>query len=173
MSAYVVHPRTIDLIISAAQRFNRGYSFYFDKSARDQMTPDNDGYVYDHVSPHTNAQELGQMLWNENHHSVNVRYRLTDAVPAYTFKPVDLDYASAGMSPAILVLQSIRCLRYQSCEAGDYETTNARKLLDWVESACINDLTNTANAPWGWTPDWTEERRAEAKTKIASIMVRS
>ena len=169
MSAYLVSPDTIDLIVSAAARFSRqsGLMFYPDLSARDM--PANTGR---NLSPQTDADTLAALLWDENVHSVHVRYPrdTNQAEPAYRFRHVDIDHAAAAIDPAILVLGSIRCLRYQSCEAEDYAQTNACKLLNWIEALCISRLINVADAPWGWTRDWTNERREAARARIAATV---
>jgi hypothetical protein len=56
-------------------------------------------------------------------------------------------------------------LRYQSCEHPDYEASLAAKILNELESEMIRRLTH--DAPWGYTRQWTEERRAEVKATIA------
>ncbi len=172
MSAYLVSPDTIDLIVSAAQRFQarHGSRFYADLSARDLPASDTDGVRRDSLSPHTDAEVMALLLWDENVHSVNVRYEYDTnrAQPVYTFRHVDMDHAAAAIDPAILALGSIRCLRYQSCEADDYSDTNACKLLNWIESLCVSHLISVAESPWGWTRDWTATRRAEIKARLAA-----
>lgn len=158
MSAYIVSPDTINLIATAADWFCKGSSFYMDPTARD-------GEGRDRLSPHTDTAKMAEMMWNENVHSVNSRYNLTEAHP-FKYQRVDIDRAAVAIDPAILVLGSIRCLRYQSCEASDYAETNAHKLLNWIESACINRLVSVADAPWGWTADWSNTRREESRAKI-------
>jgi hypothetical protein len=155
MSAYVVSNDTIDLILSVAQRVARhDANIYLGESARYNL--------------HTDAQALGQILLNENYRSVNARYNETGEPEAYRFRHVDTDRAGAGMDPAILVLGSIKCLRYQSCETEDYPTTDAARILNAIENKATSYLMSVHDAPWGWTRDWMESQIAEKKAKIAA-----
>lgn len=159
MSAYIVSTDTIDLILSVAQMVGRTSSNLY--LGEDRQTV---------LNLQTHARQIGQILVDENFRSVNSRYRLEDAAPVYRFRHVDTDRAGAGMDPAILVLGSIRCLRYQSCEADGYRETNAAQILDAIESMAIRHLCNVHESPWGWTRDWAAEKIAKKKTRINASM---
>ncbi len=67
MSAYMVDRETIAYLVNAAlQGRDRGMSFY-DWGNRRRLTLDD-----------TNADEIGQLLWNENRRSVDARYGVRD-----------------------------------------------------------------------------------------------
>lgn len=151
MSAYVVHNDTIDLLIAAAD----AWRVQFDGSAWDTRK-----------MACSHRDEAGQLLLDENYRSVNARYREDDKAPVYSYRFVDLDRAAVAMPIPVLVLQSVRCLRYQSCETEDYATTNAAIFLDRIEHAAISKLTDMYDPPWGFTRDWMETKRADIKRTV-------
>ena len=153
MSAYIVHDDTINLIASAARCWR--VDVYTDAGR---------------LSFATDADTMADLLYAENVKSVNYRYNESEPAPKFDFRYVDLDYASAAIEPEKLVLGSIRCLRYQSCEHPEYPTSAGAKVLDAIEAEAIRRLTDAA--PWGWTRDWTEQRRAEVKARVAQQMAR-
>lgn len=112
----------------------------------------------------------GQLLWDENARSVNARYNKNESAPAYSWKPIDLDRASVGMPVAVLVLGSVRCLRYQSCETDNYGETRAARFLDRIEAEACRRMIDTHDAPWGFTRDWMNEKIAEKKAAIATVV---
>jgi hypothetical protein len=160
MSAYVVHSDTIDLLVAAADRWR--VTFHGGDVARDALGDTRHACSY--------RSEAGQLLLDENVHSVNARYRDDAVAERYTYTPLDLDRAAAGVPVAVLVLASVRCLRYQSCEAADYETTRAARFLDAIESAAVHALINPHEAPWGFTRAWAEERRGAIKARVAAAV---
>lgn len=127
MSAYVVSTDTIDYLVTAARvwRLSEGY------------LPQEARYMID--------RELGQVLLTENVRSVNARYNDNDEAEAYDYTPVRFDAIRA-----VDVLKSVQCLRYQSCETDDFDTTLAARVLNALESAAIAHLPGYDKAPWGW-----------------------
>jgi len=107
MSAFIVNKKHIDYIMTAYQNSENQYSNNSDKPN------------------YTNAQaeQDGQMLWNENFLSVNVRYNETDHAPVYKFERINekINYLQA--------LNFVHCLDYQACETNDYNESKAYKLL--------------------------------------------
>lgn len=152
MSAYVVSTDTIDVLVAAADRW--------------RVTFMNENQASMHAC--TYRDEAGQLLLDENVRSVNCRYEQEDAAEKYRYNSIDLDRAAVGMPVAVLILQSVRCLRYQSCESPDYYDTRAARFLDSIEKAAINILTGTYDAPWGFTRDWMNEKINASKAKIAA-----
>lgn len=57
-----------------------------------------------------NPNEIGQMLWEQNHRSVNHRYGEKTTTPTYVFEPCD-----AALT-VIDKLKLIDCYEHQSCE---------------------------------------------------------
>lgn len=163
MSAYIVSTDTINLLVSACTRY--GVDLYIPRTCvnvPEGMTRDNSH------NARTYYTTFGQILLDENYRSVNARYRQNDPAPRYTHQSVDLDWASAGQPIAHIILGSLRCYDYQACEANDYEQSLAKQIVERLQSAVIRSLTE--DAPWGWTRDWTNKRRAEIKAKINAQM---
>ena len=146
MSAYVVHEDTIALLAQAAAWWQ-----VTDYGRSDDVRG---GNVQD-IHGRTGASAIGQILLNENIHSVNVRYREATALPVYRHRFVCLDTAARdwGVSVSVLVLASVACLRYQSCEASDYEQSRACRILQRIEWEAIRHLPGYDDAPYGWTRD--------------------
>ena len=93
---------------------------------------------------------LGQMLWAENHKSVNYRYGEKRPTPPYTFTP------PTEPIDQILLLKQIHCYDYQSCEHDGWERSEAYKLCKKLEAAClaalppgVEDSPEYSQAPWG------------------------
>jgi hypothetical protein len=154
MSAYQVHPDTIDLLVTAAAAWRLSFD---NREGTDSAS----------LCATTHRDQAGQLLTNENARSVNYRYNETYDSPSYNYQFVDLDRAAVAMPVAVLVLASVRCLRYQSCDTPNYAETCAARFLDRIESEACRRLIDTYDAPWGFTRDWMETKRAEAKARIA------
>lgn len=130
MSAFVCHHDTFDLLATAYQQFASH------RSDSDLPTAD-----------------VATILRDENIRSVRARYpdaNLADecGVESYRYRPV-----TDRIDP-IVVLKSIACLDYQSCETDDWPTTRAYRLLETIKDRAIWRLPGMDAAPWGWTrPD--------------------
>jgi hypothetical protein len=103
MSAWIVEEGHIDVLINAAGEYG----------------------LLDGKDP----RELGQMLWRENHRSVNARYGERSRTPRYQLKTTE-----APLHP-IAVLKAIACYDYQSCEHAGWNNSAARKLTGALDSA--------------------------------------
>lgn len=157
MSAYVVHEDTIALLAQAAARWG----------ITDYGRPDDvRGGGESDICARLGEAKIGQILLAENVHSVNVRYRETADTPRYRHRFVCLDAAAlqCGVSVSVLVLASVQCLRYQSCEASDYEQSRACRILQRIEWEAIRHLPGYDDAPYGWTRDRTKPDAAPAET---------
>lgn len=166
MSAYILDPRTIDYLVQwAIQR--RGLTVYLDDVAVATQ--------YEHAISgnrlnlrELTPDELGAILLAENVRSVRARYPndAPDSLPgpcdqkrvwAYRFQPV------AHQLPA-WVIKACDCLRYQSCEADDYEETLAYKVMQAIRESAITHL--TVDAPWGVTDEDIAKHMAEFRAKM-------
>jgi hypothetical protein len=101
-------------------------------------------------------QRIGQMLWSENARSVRARYQDADASGMISELPDCWRWGSPfGRTPTpVETLKLIACYRYQACETGDFESTEAAAFCDALRSAAINALPGYQEAPWEW-----DERR--------------
>ena len=147
MSAYIVDREHIEYLITAAMSnaingfqsemhwWHNGESHSLPKRGRDR------------------AQEVGQMLWNENIASVSHRYP-RDTVGKwpgpvdenYIFEHHEHHYVSIN---AVDVLKAIRCYTYQSCEHDGWETSEAKAFTDSLTSRAISSLPGYDDAEWG------------------------
>ena len=118
MSAFVVSKSHIDSLIAAAMVLRRDYLDF------------------------CKLDEIGQMLWNENHKSVNSRYNEKTAVPVYhyTGRPNHLT--------PVEVLKAVACLEYQSCEHEGWGESQAKKWLAALSEAAISALPGYEAAAW-------------------------
>ena len=88
------------------------------------------------------ADKAGSMLWTENSKSVNFRYSEHHPAKLYRFERTPV--------PApVVVLKSIACLGYQSCEHKGWTKSEARKFLSTLQSHAIASLDGYDDAPWG------------------------
>lgn len=126
MSAWIVTKEHIDLLVAAAE-------------GMDGVEPD----------------ALGQMLWEENHKSVNYRYGEKRKTPRYKFTP----RPNKAISP-VVVLKQIACLGYQSCEHASWDNSKAAMFLTNLTAKMLTKLTPLSHdevrelpeyeaAPWG------------------------
>lgn len=121
MSAFIVSKRHIDALVTALIQ---------------------DG------APASEADEIGHILWHENHRSVNARYSEDTRTPLYRYKPLALS--------RIAVLKAIDCYEYQSCEHSGWDDSTARALMLKLSTALENYYTGNPretkeyeDAAWG------------------------
>ncbi len=105
------------------------------------------------------ASKTGRMLWNENVAGVLARYGgSVDELPGYGALYAEIggykDHAPEDVLTPAVVLQSARCLEYQSCDSGDvWDASPSRRLLDRIiaayEYAGFEDSPEFKAAPWG------------------------
>lgn len=147
MSAYVVAHDTIDLLASAAAHYTPEWASRTTFPLSTVRLPELHGQPVMSLDLHADREAVAQCLYAENVHSVNVRYREHTPATDYRFRPVRID--SLGPRAVGIVLKSIACLRYQSCESDDYEQSAAYRLLQELEQDVIRSLWSDDD-PWGW-----------------------
>lgn len=135
MSAWIVDKRHIDVLVAAAEQLEISLKpFGFSASAPGKL-----------------RDELGAMLWAENHASVNARYREDTETPPYSFEPVRVEALSFAV-----VMKAIGCYCYQSCEHDGWETSNARAFCQAlgcsVAESYASKMPEYTAAPWGIEP---------------------
>ena len=103
------------------------------------------------------AQEMGQVLWQENFTSVNYLYGKQEACPVYQYQPSP-SLAAVVRKPIVLYKQ-LCCYQYQTCEHPAWERSKAHL---WTETLCkvlekrtgqsggrMHESAEYENAPWG------------------------
>lgn len=135
MSAWIVSKGTIDALLTAALRANaphlaRGWRSY------------------------DSADAIGRMLWRENVRSVSDRYSKGNDVDAYLEAdaytcPLYTLYALPGKLNVGAALKLLACYEYQSCECGDWQTTDAFQWCRALRYALIALVPGYEAGPWG------------------------
>ena len=141
MSAWIVSENHIRLLVEALYKYE----------------------VIDGISHHIYTPDtLGQMLWRENHKSVNYRYHRRAKTPTYTHDSAAVAtwaYPCPGRgvvrdlvrTPA-LVSKQAHCYHYQSCEHTGWEKSQAcsliARLLEVIEKTTGTDEMDDGQ-PWG------------------------
>ncbi|MHB1782741.1 MAG: hypothetical protein ACYCTE_08625 [Acidimicrobiales bacterium] len=92
------------------------------------------------------AGRVGAMLLAENRRSVNYRYDEDDLEQPYVYRRL------AQCPPAVVILNAIACLEYQSCEHSTWDTSEARRFLAALERQQIRLLPGYREAK-GWDID--------------------
>lgn len=119
MSAFIVSKKHIDAICEYVVRNKKnGYGIPEDPS------------------------ELGQILWRENHRSVNSRYKEREKTPEYKFETTDLCITAAGF------MKLLHCLDYQSCEHKSYDRSKAHKYIRELAFRVANQVEGYDDVPW-------------------------
>ncbi len=168
MSAWIVSKEHIDALVQAA-RANRspqypgdccdsGMTYYWPEATErltsrqlmghDETPFDYDEYIQDRQACHhdvrqDSADRLGQMLWGENHRSVNARYLEDDIEPLYTYS------ALPGNVEPVTVLKAVACYEYQTCEHDGWEASEAHVFCETLRHKMTTWLPGYDDAPWG------------------------
>jgi len=98
--------------------------------------------------------EVGSMLWDENHAQVNYRYGEQTPTPDYTFSGIE-----APLDP-IVVCKAIACIEYQCWEDTDrWERSEAKRYCDLLLARL-----HAAHGQGAFDPDnpdsWARDQRA-------------
>ena len=131
MSAFIVDTSHIDAMIRVALNVSQREFHFASVGPYGVLT-------------HETADDIGQMLMNENTASVNFRYSEDDLAEPYTYAPF------GKMPTAIEGVKLVQCYEYQSCEHADWETSKAKRFCEVLISYLISNLPGYDDAPWGW-----------------------
>lgn len=155
MSAYIVDKATIDAIVTWALG---GYNC---RCITVKVPPGltvKGSYGGHCLANEIPADTIGQLLWDENYHSVNYRYSETDSAPVYKYKSVTAIKVAHSGNPKIAstyrqltpsdIIKIIDCLDYQSCEHPEWHESWACDFLRRVKDAATDKLIPDS-APWG------------------------
>jgi hypothetical protein len=120
---------------------------------------------------HSNADEVGAMLWAEN--VASVLYRYPDCTiedmpgPAVGIPHIDGEVCYVYQDPGFVltpeeVILACDCYSYQSCEHPDWETSEAKRAVTAIrESAISRLLPAPGHGIWGWDRAEVEKAQAE------------
>lgn len=172
MSAFVVSTDTIDLLVAASMRFQEHFYAPLPFLDTDIETlaaapidfSGNTHQLYAVTFPNI----VGGILLAQNIRSVNARYNDSEPMPTYTYRNVPYEQVDP-----VVVLKTVACVRYQSCETDDYAQTFAAYVLDSIEKAAIHRLRGYEDAPWGWSRAWAAEKENAARAAAKAQMSRT
>jgi len=88
------------------------------------------------------TQEVGQILTDENHRSVNYRYN--EETEPRRFQRVMLN---RSFSP-VEIVKLCHSYSYQSCEAPDWKETEAHAIVEALRERSIRRIEGYNEAPW-------------------------
>lgn len=155
MSAFIVGPDHIDLLVTAA----------IDWDVR--VTVPDESAPFGYRALDLTPTELGRLLLRENLASVDYRYqgRLEEsefkAPEVYEFRRVP----HGALHPA-WVLKALHCLEYQSCEHDGWESSTAFRVVRALEAAAARRVPGYEDGPgWEFTRSgydrWVEDKRSQ------------
>lgn len=111
-----------------------------------------------HMLTSQTANQVGQMLLDENVKSVSYRYDdsgITDLpgrLNAEWLIPFKYKSSPFAKTPkAVECLKLISCYEYQSCEHPDWHESEAHAFCQALRHAAIESLPGYDDAPWEWT----------------------
>jgi len=132
MSAWIVSKHHIDAVVTAWVKLHG-----------------RDGAGMASRSSFGRPDEIGQMLWQENHTSVNYRYRRKDECPKYTWTEVPWPIGEPDAKTLATVCKLVNCYTYQSCEHDEWEASTSNKFCDTLIGYVCRNLPGYEEAPWG------------------------
>lgn len=122
------------------------------------------GLVVEGLVEMSNAKQIGQMLWDENHASINYRYSEDSSAPEYEPEMIE-----AQLNDAILARQ-IACYGYQSCEHPEWETSEAYRLVSTLEGVLtLRNAPDSAPDERNWTYSYEAKHGVHLPWGINSI----
>ena len=131
MSAFIVSAAHIDLLVSFAVK----HGVRYETNGRTIL-----------ATPEI-AEEIGQILADENYRSVNHRYQ--ERTKGHFGSPETYKFKPAQLLPAIVILKQVACYAYQACETENWEQSVAFAICEAIKDAAIPELPGYAAAPWG------------------------
>jgi hypothetical protein len=154
MSAWIVSKQHIDVLVRGAleqggfHHHVRWYNVLPDHPGK-FATPEGEGVIL--------ASQLGQMLWRENHKSVNCRYSENRRTPPYVYEePSEFLFTKRDgwstpqtrVNPAVLAKQ-VHCYNYQTCEHSGYRSSKAHSLVLYLGYAVSSNVEGYEDTVWG------------------------
>lgn len=126
MSAFIVSHKHINVLVSFAGAHNTS-AYSTSRKARIPIAG--------------NEQAIAELLLAENTRSVNHRYTSNDQAE-------EIHFRFENTLNSVAILRACACLEYQSCEADDYESTDAFAVLKAIRAAAIESLPGYSEADW-------------------------
>lgn len=163
MSAFVIFPTHIDVILSVALNgpsdYGRTDSIGWSPTYLDELIDDSTG-------PASKAlcSGAGRALLEECIRSVWYRYPDTECaeeLPGPIPIPVPSDYEFTDLgrcATTVEACKAIACFEYQSCEHPGWSGSGARRFCERLRAGLTGGLPRYEDAPWEWSPEILAER---------------
>jgi hypothetical protein len=170
MSAFVVDPTHIDLILSCAvngprdgERHHLGEPWY--PPYVNELLPGAGGPLRKEDGDRAGAALLAECIASVSH-----RYPGDDHLglpgPVPTPRPEDYRWKDFGSALTIAeACSAIDCYEYQSCEHPGWDGSGAAAFCRRLRSGLTGALPGYDEAPWEWTAEIAAERQLEAERR--------
>ena len=142
MSAYIVKQSTINAIVT----------FAFGKELHIDPLPGSNHVGSAVPITQYEPKQIAELLWSENHRSVNHRYREQMSLPPFSYaerRSGEVLPAKTRILTPVDIISLCKCLNYQCCEPGDWSGTWTYRFLLEVIASAADDLIDGKDAPWG------------------------
>lgn len=107
---------------------------------------------------------VAEILIAENVHGVCARYNDPDKWEQVTELVTSLENLHYQRIDPIAAFNVVRCLRCQSCDSDDYETSLGARLLQAIEQRLISQIPEKLQGPWGVDGDYLRRVGKEPRT---------
>lgn len=107
------------------------------------------GRYFTAISKEEEATRMANILMEQNVRSVNRRYE--ENQPAERIEITTRDITCKLINDPVAILKLVQSLEYQSCETDDWRETEAKSILDTIQSDAISRLPGYEHAPWTYS----------------------
>lgn len=145
MSAFIVEKSHINAMVqaglAAGRKYNSSLRWYYNGEWKEL--------------DHETADEIGQMLLDENIKSVSHRYDdspITD-LPGRIDADYLLPFSHSPLSRVPTPVEALKitsCYEYQACEHSEWEASEAKAFCTALKENTIDMLSGYEEAPWEW-----------------------
>jgi hypothetical protein len=169
MSAFLVSKAHIDVLVTAATRFDRYDSIPqlpWDMLIADPVAFRRMVEPLPHAvgapqawRPRSIARrggflayedELGRALWLANAASIRARYGSgAEEATGEALDKIRAYHHALNARDPVTVIKACHCYAYQSCEVSDWDTSWAKAATDALERCAVRHLPGYEEAPWG------------------------
>lgn len=170
MSAFMVDKAHIDLIVAGAIHgpYDNKMPLLNTRAEHNRLRIRMGGNHIE-ASPEY-ANEIGQMLVDENVRSLRFRYSDITEDELGGDWVENYEYTDPVYRASIPELShAIRCYNYQACEHEDYDTSDAKWFVD-AFTLFLLEAVKGERGPWGWTATDLAARREKQGPMPISIM---
>lgn len=129
MSNFIVSDRHIDALVRTAMEFTGGDCLDFTI------------YKHGECINYDNPNRMGQVLKDLAYYSANKEYRQNNKMRQYR-------YSKCELLSSVQILKACDCYDYQCADVGDYDSTEAARIIDNIRRFYIQTLDGYDTAKW-------------------------